>query len=924
VVEIVIGLSALVFHPLFVASHGLVIETLPGLDGPAAIGSGLKWGIAVALILPQSMLLGMSFPLLAAGLIRLLPADPGRSLGSLYFSNSMGAAIGALVAVFVLLPLIGLPGAVKFAGLLNLLVGIAAWVLGSRPEDRPIMPRLTKREPTEGQNGKLLPLILAATALSSAASFVYELGWIRMLSLAFGTTLHAFELMLAAFIGGIALGGLWIRSRADRWQEPLRAAGWLQVCMGLAAVGSLAIYADGAFEWVGLLMQSLGRSSGGYAFYNLGTAAAALVIMLPAAFFAGALLPLLTRLLLKEGFGERVIGQVYAWNTLGAIVGVFAALHWLIPMLGLRNAMLSAAAIDLAIGVGLITIADRGRSIHRASAGFAVSVGVLALAIVTIDFDPYRLASGVFRSGNDRLGDDMQMLYYRDGKTASVATYQTLGGTTRFITHNGKVDAALTLDSATPATGDEPTMVLAAALPLALNRDYERAAVIGFGSGLTTHVLLQDARLEQVDTIEIEARMVEGARRFEHRVSAAYDDPRSRVLIDDALSVVAATSQPYDLIVSEPSNPWMAGVGGLFADEFYQFTASRLSADGVFVQWLQLYEINDELVGSVLSALTPHFADFQAWMANDTDLLIMASQKPLGELEAARLFDGDLGRELALADLTDPAQINLRHYGDRRWLLALTRTLNQPANSWYYPRLSLEAPRARFEASRAARLIELAVSPSPAQQLLGLGRPLPSGVEPSGLRHFSPEHRTRDARQKLAQLISGTSSTGRFPEIELIYRRANDCNWLAQPDAQREWLALFDTSLESMLPYLAPEEIERLTGEEWLGCPVPDGPIALAQDLLMALASQQTQQIIAASDAWLRHVANGESSGSLYLSQQAWFSGQAALLSRDDYAGWEDFRLAFIGLVTLTEGTRFLEDVLAQYANILLTDNYLP
>jgi len=180
-----------------------------------------------------------------------------------------------------------------------------------------------------------------------------------MLSMAVGSTMHAFELMLASFIAGIAFGGLWVRKRADATSDPLLLVGWMQIFMGVAALASLAVYAN-AFAWVGWLMQSLAKTDGGYTLFNLGTASIAIAIMLPAAFFAGTTLPLFTVTLLRAGHGERSIGRVYAWNTVGAIVGVFAAIHVLIPSLGLKLSLCIAALVDL--GIGLVLLHSQSRT----------------------------------------------------------------------------------------------------------------------------------------------------------------------------------------------------------------------------------------------------------------------------------------------------------------------------------------------------------------------------------------------------------------------------------------------------------------------------------------------------------------------------------------------------------------------------------
>jgi hypothetical protein len=188
------------------------------------------------------------------------------------------------------------------------------------------------------------------------------------------------------------------------------------------------------------------------------------------------------------------------------------------------------------------------------------------------------------------------------------------------------------------------------------------AAVIGFGSGLSTHTLLGDPRLKSVSTIEIEQAMVDGARAFGPRVARAFTDPRSHIVIDDAKAYFASQNKQFDLIVSEPSNPWISGVGALFSKEFYRFVPKHLSEHGLFVQWIQLYEIDDELLGSILQALIPAFADYSAWISNRNDLIIVASPKgkvPRIDFERLRSADA-LKQELTRLGVSSTENLEFR------------------------------------------------------------------------------------------------------------------------------------------------------------------------------------------------------------------------------------------------------------------------
>ena len=760
-IEAAIGVLGLLFHWIFTGVAAFSYDWLiPALGSPWAVDIA-RWSIAALLILPQTILLGMTFPLMSGGLIRRFPGREGSLLGGLYFTNSIGAAIGALAAVFILLPWVGLPGAMVAAGILNFLVAALAWWLAREPE--PVLPPLTvvRRAPEQRLlRNPLLRIVLFGTALSGAASFVYEIVWIRMLSMAVGSTMHAFELMLASFIAGIALGGLWVRKRADSADSPLRLVGWMQVGMGVAALASLGVYAN-AFSWVGWLIGALAKTDGGYALFNAGTATIAIAIMLPAAFFAGTTLPLFTVTLLRAGQGERSIGRVYAWNTLGSILGVFAAIHLLIPVIGLKLTLCFAALVDIAIGLVLLRMQAHDKRSMLRFAG-AVSLSALCLIFaVKLPFDPLMLASGVFRHGRSELAASSTVLFYRDGKTASISVVGSSQGSAHIAT-NGKPDAAIMLRDDSPPSEDEPTMAIAALLPLTMLDAPDRVGVIGFGSGLTTHTLLGDKRVLSVDTVEIEQAIVDGARNFGKRVRRAYEDPRSNIIIDDAKSYFSSKREKYDVIISEPSNPWISGVGTLFSKEFYKFIPKNLTSNGLFVQWIQLYEIDEELVGSILRALIPEFQDYEAYLTNSSDLLIVASpNRKIPNVNLEKLFANEpLNSELLRLGLSSSENIKFRKIADARLLRAFADIHDVlPANSDFFPVLGLNAPRSRFENRSAAALLTLPFQSPLLLEATGIRSALPSSLEPPKNQHFVADVFTWRARALVKELLHGSGAT---------------------------------------------------------------------------------------------------------------------------------------------------------------------
>src|SRR5436190_4075328 len=346
-VEVLVGLAALAFHPLFVfLTQASVDRVIPALGSPDSV-EAYKYALSALLVVPQTILLGMTFPLMSGAVIRRGPAASGHHLALLYFTNSIGAAAGALATGFWLLSWLGLPGTMRLGGALNLLLaGAVLWLARERePEALPAAPAQAA-----GPADRRLPLLLLSAAfITGAASFIYEIAWIRMLSLVLGASFQAFELMLSAFITGLALGGLWVRKRIDRFANPVRFGGFVQIAMGLAALATIPVY-HWSYEWMEWALVVLKREDAAYPLFNLFCHAIAFAVMLPATFLAGMTLPLFTNALLKSGHGERAIGQVYAANTLGAIAGVVLAVHALMPLMGVKLTLVIGAALDILLG----------------------------------------------------------------------------------------------------------------------------------------------------------------------------------------------------------------------------------------------------------------------------------------------------------------------------------------------------------------------------------------------------------------------------------------------------------------------------------------------------------------------------------------------------------------------------------------------
>ena len=818
-VEVLIGLAALAFHPLFVFLTQVSLDSvIPALGSPATV-EAYKYALCALLVLPQTILLGMTFPLMSGAIIRRGPAASGHHLALLYFTNSIGAAAGALATGFWLLSWLGLPGTMRLGGALNLLLAAAVlWLARERePEALP-----AAQTPAPGSAGRRVRiLLLAAAFITGAASFIYEIAWIRMLSLVLGASFQAFELMLSAFITGLALGGLWMRKRIDRFENPLRFGGFVQVAMGLAALATIPVY-HLSYDWMEWALAVLKREDAAYPLFNLFCHAIAFAVMLPATFLAGMTLPLFTNALLKSGHGERAIGQVYAANTLGAIAGVLLAVHVLMPPLGVKVTVVIGASLDILLGGWLLRWSEARRPRIEA---FAAIVGGLLAASLTARadiLDPRRLASGVYRYGK-ALQENRPVSFYVDGKTASVAVYSSPGGIVT-ITSNGKPDASIRFDPGLPPLEDEYTMSLLAALPLLMKPDARTYANIGFGSGLSAEVLLSHSGPRELDTIEIEPAMVAGARSFFPRVTRPYRDARSHLHLEDAKSYFARRGQRYDVILSEPSNPWVNGVASLFTTEFYRDTKRYLAPGGLFVQWVQHYEFNERLLGSVLEAMAENFADFEVYECSLGDLLIVA----VADGKVPRV--GDLpGNEPGFLEqmkhigITSREHIAIRRVAGKREILRFLAPLAPPVNSDFRPFVQLEAARARFVGRSAAAALQLALSPLPLNEML-------SRREAEYLREPPP---IRSAKQLQVQgealdleriLLEPTGDPLSVdgPALRSMLLALKRPQALCDPKPSHYLLDQLHAAAELTLVRLAPERRRAVWVEpRWMGC-APD------------------------------------------------------------------------------------------------------
>jgi spermidine synthase len=523
------------------------------------------------------------------------------------------------------------------------------------------------------------------------------------------------------------------------------------------------------------------------------------------------------------------------------------------PIIGVKGVVISGAVLHLALGIGYLGWpTERAATFRVARLATAVGVSAVVATIFFVQLDPSKLSSGVFRHGYSRQAPDSKVLLLKHGKTATVSLVDIQGKGQISIATNGKPDASIMMrgDKSGP---DEITMVMAGAMPLALHPNAKRIANIGIGSGLTTHVLLASGSVETVDTVEIEPYMAQAAEiGFMPRVQRTFRDPRSHIYFEDAKTFFAVHRKKYDVIVSEPSNPWVSGVATLFSEEFYRQITNYLEPDGLLIQWIQTYETDIDIVISVIKALAPQFEDFALYNTDDTNVLIVAARRGTLPLPDARVFDSAAMKvELQRVGITSVRDFDGRFLGNKALFMPLLHASGTPANSDYFPFVDLNAPRARILKRSADELSSLASLPLPFFDLLDGSR---QARAPSTLRADSYLERDFLMGQALAlrEGFNDPNFKGLTPEASRVLMTLRSTPAIcSQPVARHAWLDSVYFISARTSGVLDPHELSAMWAEisKTPCAQVLSGGDQQLFDVLRALAQRDVDRVAATGSA---------------------------------------------------------------------------
>ena len=676
--------------------------------------------LGVLALLPATVAMGTSLPVL----VRVLEGgttNRATTVGWLYAVNTAGGVAGPLLTVFLLFPLAGLSRTLVMTALVNLLVGGAVWL--GRSCWAPADLRRLAVAPT-GTPGAATPvprLLYLILAVSGATAMVYEMAWSRTLSMVYGSSVYGVSIMLSTFLVGIALGSWLSATRVRRRPATMLGAVWLLAGSAWAAFVSLYVGGRLPFLFLDLYRRVDGGTTGLFGVQFL----LAAFLMLPATLCLGALLPVVVSVALRGVCERSVVSSLYATNLLGSAAGALVAVGLLLASVGLNVSV--QVGVLVALGLALV-ITVRLPGPHARTIGVTVAALMLVLALdggarqLALSFGLYHGAPS-YADTDDRGIRDLlashELLFYRDGPTASVAVQKV----DRYVLLkiNGKTDAST-------GAGDIETQTLLGHLPVMAAPRVDRVAVVGFGSGMTVGAVLTHP-VREVDVFEIEPAVIEASRYFEPINGRPLDDDRLHLVIGDARGELRRDVEPYDVIISEPSNPWITGVANLFTRDFFELTASRLAPGGVFAQWFQLYGMSEDSAREVMASFRSVFPHVVAF--NDRDLILLGSDRPITfslDQMTRRFADPGVRASLAEAFVRYPADLLVKLRLDERGTAAFAAgaALNTDDNM----RLELAAPRTLYQDRLIAIRAELdRHPPAPLDLVTGYGSPAEAEVE---------------------------------------------------------------------------------------------------------------------------------------------------------------------------------------------------
>jgi len=649
-----------------IGAWGLLFPTLFGLVGAATRGWSFSPPVLIILqgMLCSSLLLvlptlcmGGTIPFLTRGVSSNI-TEATRVHATVYAVNTAGAFIGTLAAGFFLVPALGLPLTVMGAAFLNLSAALFFYLLSvSMKKPSPGAGAATGQDAAaQTAQPSLFPAwSLAAVAfLSGFYVMTLENVLIRITNLSLGSSSYSFTMIVSVFVLAIAVGSF-IVGRMEALSRPA-----LFYNQALIAILLLVVYLtlDTWPYWAHVIRICFQSNMAGFwAFHAAVFLVLTTVFIVPVALM-GATVPIAFHEIKRDlATVGRHSGLLFSWNTVGSLTG--SLVGGIVFYYLLNNGGVFLAATLLATASACVAARYVSRW-HLAASG-TLAAAILLLVILNPLYNERNFMFGTFIAKTKlpysfggpgqffgQFTKGMALKFYEDGPEASVAVLESArkGGNALSIIVNGKSDSSTVIDA--------QTLRLTAHIPALLAKKHDSALVIGLGTGVTAGELSLYPDLKRIDIAEISPTVVKTLPLFARATHDVQKDPRVRIHVGDAFRVLGRSQERWDIIVSEPSNPWVTGVDLLFTREFYAMVKEHLTDGGVLMQWANLYFADFAIVGMILNTIRQEFPQSHAFVDSNADLLIVATKRELtpDDLRSAqKMLEGNPAVRASLSEI---------------------------------------------------------------------------------------------------------------------------------------------------------------------------------------------------------------------------------------------------------------------------------
>jgi spermidine synthase len=563
--------------------------------------------------------------------------DVGKNVTLLYFLNSLGAVLGTMLAGFYLIEKYGLINSTSIGASLELMIGLSCLFISYKvvsPENS-IKSNEVNLAASKGisKTPVSYKLLITIAFISGFSSMLYEVVWLRLLVPILSSTTYSYTVILTSFITGITIGSIIVYRVLRKIKNHIRLIAFSQIGIVSSILLTLPFYERIPFYmWTIFSNEASGESE--YFYYLLYQFLfSALIILIPT-ILIGLTLPIVNVLAVNkvEETGRKV-GSIFGINTVGTVLGSLITGLVLIPFIGISKSLFLGLFINFLLGVYLILKLDVNK---KRELFYAISPVLVCLAIFVFNGGTSNWSDAIMTSEVPRkinrtkavetfeefLTYDKQeekVLFYREGITGTIVVAQSRDEV--YLYTNGKGDAN--------SVGDLPTQVSLAQVPMILHPNPESVFVIGFGAGTTIGNVLTHKSVKRASVAEISPEVIDASKYFEHVNQKPLEDKRLTVIKDDGVSALRISKQKFDIIISQPSNPWSAGVGNLFTTEFFRDCKSKLHPGGIVAQWFSLYEMDDDNLKLILRTVLQEFKNVELWQIGTNDIMMLCSEEKL-------------------------------------------------------------------------------------------------------------------------------------------------------------------------------------------------------------------------------------------------------------------------------------------------------